>query len=241
MNSIRGGLALVLISLLALGCGDEDESAQPATVEAPVVRPASVQELALDLSQQALPAQLTSADLFVASSVTLGTIAGGEAGLFVQGSGGFELLDETPVRGLVNLDGDSFLVGREDGLRIWDGALKGTTLDESVGEAAITALAAQGEDIWIATSDALFVLEADGLTTFSELAGVTSISAFAGSKDVLLRASDGLTVLRAQGDDWVVQSLDEEPVEQALPGVGDRIIGLDGDALVERIAPRLLW
>ena len=220
---------------LMVGCGGEEGSSPVQSGDAPVIRPATVESLALDLSQQTLPAALGGADLLLARDVSLGTIAGGQGGLFLQGAGGFEQIDEAPVSGVVALAGVGILIGREEGLRIWDGALKGTSLDDAI-EGPVTALAARGDEVWIATGEALFLLGGEALSAFEGLGGITSISTFAGSSDVLLRDAEGeLMVLRAEGESWSIKALSGEPVQDALPGAGDRILGLDGGALVERV------
>ncbi len=225
-------------SLAACGgeAGDKDGVEAPPS-EAPIVRPASVEELSLELSAQELPEGLVSGGLLVASDVALGVAAGGEGGLFVQGAGGLERVDEAPVSGLVAIEGVGFLVGGQGGLKIWDGALKDTTLDEALAGASVTALATRGAEVWIGTEDGLLVFDGASLLAFEGLGGASAIHAFEGSTDVLLVGVEGaLSVLRQEGQGWSLHGLDGEPVQVALPGAGGRILGLDEGALVERVS-----
>ena len=224
-------VSLTVTSALMWGCGEEGANAPQA--DAPIVRPAKVETLGLDLSEQALPQELRGADLNIAQSLTLGTAAGGLSGFFVLGQGGFEQVDSVAVNAIVSLEGVGFLLGRQDGLRIWDGSMKGTSLDDTIQDSSVTALAARQDEVWIATATTVFLFDGDELFSF-EIDGVTSIDTFDLSQDVLLGGAT-LRILRADDDQWTLADLDEEPVEGALPAAGGRIVGLQQGALIERV------
>ena len=224
-------MTLTVLSASLWACSPEEVNTLPEG--SAVVTPASVEDLDLDLSQLILPAELGSSDLSIAQSLTLGTAAGGPNGFFLLGAGGFEQIDPSPINGIVNLEGTGFLIGRADGLRIWDGALKGTTLDDAIAEAPVMALATRGSEVWIATEDDLFLFDGQELLSFS-IKGVEAIETFAGSRDVLL-GGDTMSILRKEAGEWTLAEMIDEPVDGALPASGDRILGLSGGALMERI------
>ncbi len=240
--SASGGVALcALMGLCACGgdSGGGDGVSGPSSESVPVVRPEAVTEVASQGVELGLPdGDWGSNALSVVQDALLGTWVGGPEGLFVERSAGFELVDAEPVNAMILLEEVGVLVARADGLWVWDGAsLRITSLQSELGEGPVLALAEADGVLWLATDAELFVYEGGQLAAFEGIEAVVGIHAAADASQVVLTQDDGaLSLLRQDGDGWVWVSLEQEPASAAVPAANGRLLGLDGDALIERVS-----
>jgi ligand-binding sensor domain-containing protein len=159
---------------------------------------------------------------------------GGAAGLFQQTTSGFESVSETPVVGLVGFS-DIVFVANDDGLFIWDGTLRAAALGQSV-EGSPTSVARDGDDLWVATDQGLYLLSGEELSAFASLASAGLISGCGDSDDVIVALDGGLRILRSDGSAWVVVDVSDEPATTMVPAAGGRIFGEESGVLRERIS-----
>lgn len=213
----------------ALACGTGDP---PVTPSVEVIRPAAVETLALALEAHPLPSALAGdATLSIAALEGLGVLAGGASGAYLLGSNGFELLDASPVRAMVTVEERGILIGAARGLLFWDGALAESALTEAIDREEVGAMATRGDDLYLSTGSALWLLSAGELFAFDTLGAAPFVFASAAADDVIA----GMNALRKTGDRWEIRALSEEiGAARAVPGSESRILALDGGALKQR-------
>jgi hypothetical protein len=228
--SRRRHASLAVVALALAAC-----EGAPPPIEGPVIAADSVTTEARTTTVSLLPDGWGEA-LYVVHTPT-GPVVGGDAGLFSLGGDGLEPLDSTPVRGLA-LFADEVFIARDDGLFVWeDGTLEASPITDALPEVRVTAIATQGEGLWLGTDVGVIRYAGGTLTSFGEFTAVTGITAATGADYVVIEGgeSGGLFALAPNGEDWALLDLSDDPVDVVVPGPGQRLYGLAGDQLVARV------
>ena len=210
--------------LVGSGCGEEQDF---------VIRPSNVETLSL--SQSTYQHELGISPHAVASSIALGTMLAGDTGLYQLNTTGITAIDENSIVGLASY-GDSFIYATQSSISIWDGVMVDSGLNDFFTDPQFTGLAVFGEEIWIATTQSVFLHQSTGMIEFPDLSNVIHFSSFASSEQIVLSGSDGSTYLiEYSNGDYFGQSLANEPVSKALIGTQNSILAHDNGALMQRL------
>lgn len=210
--------------LVGSGCGEEQDF---------VIRPSNVETLSL--SQSTYQHELGISPHAVASSIALGTMLAGDTGLYQLNTSGITAIDENPIVGLATY-GDSFIYATQSSISIWDGVMVDSGLNDFFTDPQFTGLAVFGEEIWIATTQSVFLHQSTGMIEFPDLSNVVHFSSFASSEQIVLSGSDGSTYLiEYSNGDYFGQSLADESISKALIGTQNSILAHDNGALIQRL------
>lgn len=218
----------------ALACGTGDPPGpEPVTPSVEVIRPAAVETLALAIEAHPLPAALSGdATLSVAALEGFGVLAAGASGTYFLGSNGFEPLDSSPVRAMVTVEERGVLIAAVRGLLYWNGALADSPLTEALDREEVGAMATRGDDLYLSTGSALWLLSGGELFAFDALGASPFVFASAAADDVIA----GMNALRKNGDRWEIRALSEEiGAARVVPGSESRILAAESGALKQRL------
>jgi hypothetical protein len=218
--------------LMATACG-----AAPSTprVNPEVARPETVAPLMLPAQAFAWPdAGWRGQGLVAARSAETPTLLGGPAGLFAVRDGALAPVAAAAVAGLAAHAPDGVVVAGADGVAVHATTLAPSPLSDALGGAAVTALAAQGDALWLGTAQALYRWQ-DGLLISLELPDVRSLHAHGDA--VVARSGAALYRLTPDGAGFrQVDLTAERPLDDAFPLSDGDVLGLSQGVLLRRSA-----
>lgn len=227
-------LALLGFPLFA-ACGGPAETESPPAADT-VVRPSRIDALDVAVQTHALPDGLRDdATLSIAALDGGVTLIGGAAGLYTLDGTGFREVAGGAVTGLAVTE-EGTVVGRSDGLHIYDGDLTLSPLSERLG-GGVTAVALRGTELFLGTDEALFLLADGGLYAFDELGAVRQIAASADNRTLIVDRDDETLRLKEEDGVWSRHALTSEvALDAVVPAGPDRIFAAAVGLLVERVS-----
>lgn len=197
-----------------------------------VLKPESIKVLNLKTTPCSLPAALKGDEtLSIGVLDPIGTLAGGQAGLFRydKEKGIFSSISTEPVMGIVPWGTDRLVVVRPNVIQLWDGTLQATDLASQLEGAPILSVFGRSKDeIWIGTNKKLWQLKGEQLSSFVEK-GIRWMRGLQGGKSIVLQDTDGkFSVLKEVDGAWTLRSLADEnqSLDWVLPLEDDQLWGI---------------
>lgn len=225
-----------------------DGGQAPDAADDRVVRPTGISTVALPLEHFTLPAALVGDAPLEIVTTTVGlSMLGSGSGLFSFGGSGFTRVSSAAVVGLVELDARTLVVAGTAALSIYDGTLVRSPLTDALASESIEALARRDDELWIGTSTAVYRYQSGRLARLASIGGGRDITTFDRAPLLIVRGPSGAehALRTATATAWTVQPLHEEvALERAVPAAGDRVLGLEGGRLYQRVAvgaDRVAW
>ncbi len=199
-----------------------------------------VSPLSVAVVEIPLPDAFAKEKTFWLGSVkSLGTLIGGDSGLFHLGNNTLRDIDNGSVVGIAPWRGEFLVIAQKNQLLVWDSDLHESQLDSSFAKQDIVTISAQFDDtLWIATKDALWRLKDKEMVSFESLKGVVNLHTFLGSAFVVAKRDNGnFFVLGTdpQGELRVNELQSSAPSLQSLvPAPDGTLWGLSDGKLVRR-------
>ncbi|MBK6686137.1 MAG: hypothetical protein IPG45_16810 [Deltaproteobacteria bacterium] len=229
------------LALLLVACGGTEAPAplppDPIYEARPLVRPTGSADITLEQQGVALPVELQGQRLHVAALSGVGTLVGGEGGLYQLTTEGLELVDATPVVGLAAFE-DRIVVAHATDLAVWHGTLEPSSINETLSGRTLSALYSDGADLWLGTDLGLDRIRAGRLERFMAMPSPRALGRFQGGQHLIVTEAGGaISALRETTAGVEQQVLTSESSLLAVaPGAGDRLYAVEGGALLERQA-----
>ncbi|TNE43260.1 MAG: hypothetical protein EP343_34190 [Deltaproteobacteria bacterium] len=199
-----------------------------------------VSPLSVAVVEIPLPDAFSKEKSFWLGSVkSLGTLIGGDSGLFHLGNNTLRDIDNDSVVGIAPWRGKFLVIAQKKQLLVWDSDLHESKLDSSFGEQNIVTLSAQFDDtLWIATKEALWRLKDKEMVAYESLNNVVELHTFLGSALVVARRGDGSFFVLGtdtEGELRVNELQTNAPSLQSLvPAPDGTLWGMSGGKLVRR-------
>jgi hypothetical protein len=190
------------LALLLVACGGTEAPAplppDPIYEARPLVRPTGSADITLEQQGVALPVELQGQRLHVAALSGVGTLVGGEGGLYQLTTEGLELVDATPVVGLAAFE-DRIVVAHATDLAVWHGTLEPSSINETLSGRTLSALYSDGADLWLGTDLGLDRIRAGRLERFMAMPSPRALGRFQGGQHLIVTEAGGRD-LGAAGD-----------------------------------------
>lgn len=202
--------------------------------------PEGVSSLSVATAQITLPDAFTKEPGFLLGSVqSLGTLIGGDSGLFHLGNNKLSDIDNGSVVGIAPWRGQFLVIAQKRQLLVWDAELHESKLAASFGDNDVVAIAAQSNDVlWISTKDALWRLEDKKLVAFDSIKNVVKLTTFLGSQLVVAQREDGTFFVFGTDKEGSLQLNELQnnapKLESFVPAADGTLWGLSNGKLVRR-------
>ncbi len=232
-------LFTVALVLTTVACVDDPTSRLEPSPTDEVVRPTSVQSVALDVTSFAMPESWDASESWHVAVHPDGRIlAGGAGGLFLLGEPTLQL-DDAPVRGLLADVTLGFLVVTDAALKVYDLELFDSALNQALSGLRVMGVVRRGSQMWLVTDAELHAFDGVALASYPDLVGVASLRTNNDSPYLVAQDTAGLLTLLRE-DDGVLgaQDLNDEldDIVLAAPGPRGRVFALAGETrLFERL------
>lgn len=229
-----------LLAALVFGTAACSDATAPP-IEAPldeVVRPESVQSLDFGATTFTMPEGWQADAWHVVVHPDGRVLAGDASGLYLLGEE-IEQLDTAPVHGLLTHDELGFVIATADGIKIYDGELYDSAINDMLEGVTVRGVARRGAELWLVTDGELYELEGEALASYPDLVAVDSLRTHDDASHLVIDTAGTITLLRDEDGSLTAQSLSDELADMTLaaPGPHGRILSVASDdrGLFERV------